>query len=100
MSRPYDDFSILKDHLYLSPKDWLAGVELIAFIMGWATCQVIYKKDRLEITEEDLLGAGTLRTSIQEEVETILVREEIIGSSLGNAPVNIAYNDSIHGWIF
>lgn len=100
LRRADNDFAILEDHFNLSPKDGLARVELIAFIMGRATGQIVYKKDRLEIGEKDFLRAGAWRTSIQEEVETVLGREKIGGSSLGDAAVNIAYNDGIHGRIF
>ena len=100
MRRANNDFAILEDHFNLPPKDRLAGVELISFIMGRTAGQIVYKKDRLEITEKYFLRAGAWYTFIGEEVETFFGREKIGGSSLSNAAVNIAYNDGIHGRIF
>jgi len=100
LRRANNDFTVPEDHLNLSPKDWLAGVELISFIMGRVAGQIVYKKDRLEITEKDFLRAGAWGTSIRKEVEAVLGWEKIGGSSLGNAAVKIAYDDGIHGRIF
>lgn len=100
LRRANNDFAILEDHLNLPPKDWLPGVELISFIMGRATGQIVYKKDRLEITKKDFLRAGACCTFIRKEVEAVLGREKIGGSSLGDPTVSIADNDGIHGTIF